>query len=206
VDKEIVSSTAAFFEELLGLHGATPKAVDWNSDEAQTARFAQVLKVVEERERFSLNDVGCGYGALVGFLDRAGYAFDYCGTDISAAMIEKARELHGGRENVVFHEGSAPPAPADYSVACGIFNKRMHFSEERWGAFVRETVAAMARSSRRGMAFNMLTKYSDPEKMREDLYYPDPCEYFDWCKREFSRRVALLHDYPLYEFTLIVRF
>ena len=28
---------------------------------------------------------------------------------------------------------------------------------------------------------------------------------FDLCKRRFSTRVALLHDYPLFEFTVIVR-
>ena len=31
------------------------------------------------------------------------------------------------------------------------------------------------------------------------------CEMFDVCKQPFSPRVALLHDYPLYEFTIIVR-
>jgi len=41
--------------------------------------------------------------------------------------------------------------------------------------------------------------------MREDLYYADPCFIFDYCKRNFSRNVALLHDYELYEFTIIVR-
>jgi hypothetical protein len=41
--------------------------------------------------------------------------------------------------------------------------------------------------------------------MRADLFYADPCVYFDLCKRRYSRQVALLHDYGLYEFTLIVR-
>jgi hypothetical protein len=51
----------------------------------------------------------------------------------------------------------------------------------------------------------MLTSYSDPGRMRPDLYYGDPREYFDLCKRKYSRHVALLHDYGLYEFTIIVR-
>jgi hypothetical protein len=41
--------------------------------------------------------------------------------------------------------------------------------------------------------------------MRDDLYYADPRVIFDHCKRSFSRWVALLHDYGLYEFTIIVR-
>jgi hypothetical protein len=51
----------------------------------------------------------------------------------------------------------------------------------------------------------MLSTYSDPEKRRDDLFYADPCEMFDLCKRRFATRVALLHDYPLFEFTVIVR-
>ena len=33
----------------------------------------------------------------------------------------------------------------------------------------------------------------------------DPAFFFDWCKRNFSRHVSLLHDYGLYEFTLLTR-
>ncbi len=53
--------------------------------------------------------------------------------------------------------------------------------------------------------FNCLTSYSDPEKKRDELYYADPCALFDMCKRRYSRQVALLHDYGLYEFTILVR-
>jgi hypothetical protein len=41
--------------------------------------------------------------------------------------------------------------------------------------------------------------------MRADLYYADPLFFFEHCRQRFSRRVALLHDYPLYEFTILVR-
>jgi hypothetical protein len=41
--------------------------------------------------------------------------------------------------------------------------------------------------------------------MRADLYYADPAFYVDQCLSRFSRHVTLLHDYPLYEFTVLVR-
>ena len=41
--------------------------------------------------------------------------------------------------------------------------------------------------------------------MRPHLHYGDPLWFFDWCKRKYSRNVALLHDYDLYDFTIIVR-
>jgi hypothetical protein len=51
----------------------------------------------------------------------------------------------------------------------------------------------------------MLTSYSDAEKMRDDLYYGDPLIFFDRSKRRHARNVALLHDYGLWEWTLLVR-
>jgi hypothetical protein len=70
---------------------------------------------------------------------------------------------------------------------------------------VHATLDVLDRASIRGFAFNSLTAYSDADRMRPHLYYPDPCELFDLCKRRYSRNVALLHDYGLYEFTILVR-
>ncbi len=60
----------------------------------------------------------------------------------------------------------------------------------------------MAKLSRLGIAFNCLTTYVN---WKEDhLYYADPFEFFDFCKRNISRYLCLLHDYPLYEWTMLV--
>ncbi len=61
------------------------------------------------------------------------------------------------------------------------------------------------RLSTQGFSFNLLTNYSDREYMRDDLYYAEPCRLFDHCKRRYSRQVALLHDYGLYEFTILAQ-
>jgi hypothetical protein len=57
----------------------------------------------------------------------------------------------------------------------------------------------------RGFAFNMLTLYSDVEKRAMHLHFADPLRYFDLCKRNYAHYVTLLHDYPLYEFTILVK-
>ncbi|MBI1854500.1 MAG: class I SAM-dependent methyltransferase, partial [Chloroflexi bacterium] len=73
--------------------------------------------------------------------------------------------------------------------------------------FVCETLPRMNALCSKGFAFNMLTKYSDADRMaqRHDLFYGDPLFFFDFCKRNFSRNAALLHDYGLYDFTILVR-
>ena len=58
---------------------------------------------------------------------------------------------------------------------------------------------------KKGFSFNCLAIYSDENYKKNYLYYADPCFLFDYCKRNFSKNIALLYDYFLYEFTTLVR-
>jgi SAM-dependent methyltransferase len=166
----------------------------------------QLLKVADGAgSTFGLNDFGCGYGALVDYLGRNGYEVRYRGFDVSAPMLEHARQTYGDPPQILFVEREDELESADFTVASGIFNVRLDVPDKEWRAYVDATLESLAGLSIRGFAFNMLTSYSDADKMRPDLYYGDPCWFFDLCKRRYSRNVALLHDYGLYEFTMIVR-
>ena len=116
-----------------------------------------------------------------------------------------ARQRVGERPDRLFTTSRDQLAPVDVAVASGVFNVRVGTEEDRWRDYTLETISELAALSRRGLAFNMLTSYSDPERMTDRLYYGDPGFYFDWCKRNVSRHVALLHDYGLWEFTILVR-
>ena len=152
-----------------------------------------------------MNDLGCGYGALCAFLLKKKKHFFYSGVDFSEKMIQIANRVHR-RKNCCFKVGGASALDmADYTVASGIFNVRMNFGRAEWEKHVFSSISSMDRASRKGFAFNVLSSYSDRHRMRKDLYYADPALYFDHCKRKYSKNVALLHDYGLYEFTLIVR-
>ena len=195
----------AYYAGRIEDHGATPEGVDWNSEESQRLRFRQLLKVAPPAGGFSLNDYGCGYGALLDFLDAEDAQVRYHGYDLCPAMIASARDRHGDhRSDASFGDRAQDLPVADFTVASGIFNVLAGADESSWRDYVWETTRLMAEHSRQGIAFNMLTTYSD--WMLPELYYADPLQVFDWCKRELSRHVALLHDYGLYEFTVIVRF
>jgi hypothetical protein len=202
---KVLAHVQRYYDAKLDAYGATPRGVDWNSTESQGLRFGQLLKICEDAGPFVINDYGCGYGALVDYLLQANYAFAYCGFDISRQMIAKARELHPATTAAVFVEDEHMVQPADYTVASGIFNVKLQTPDAEWQQLVLHTLGRMNRLSRRGFAFNVLTKYSDRELMRADLYYADPLFFFHYCKTTFTRFVSLLHDYPLYEFTILVR-
>lgn len=201
---KIIEDTKSYYDAKLAQHDATPAGVDWNGQESQELRFKQLLSLCDTQVPFILNDLGCGYGALYDYLSGQGLRFHYRGVDISQAMIEKAWQRFKGRENCLFTT-QARLEPADYTVASGIFNVKQTCDDSDWFSYVLSTLDAMAEASKKAFAFNCLTSYSDQEYMRNYLYYADPCFFFDYCKKHYSRNVALLHDYNLYEFTLIVR-
>lgn len=196
---------AGYYSEKVEIYGPTPNGVDWNSAESQVLRFEQLLKLCDTSSSFSINDYGCGYGALIDYLSERGWTFQYYGFDLSELMILKAKELHRNLSYCQFSTHESALTPADFTVASGIFNVKQHTSNEEWLAYVLHTLHKIAQLSQRGFAFNILTSYSDPERQRPDLYYADPLFFFDYCKKNFSRFVTLLHDYPLYEFTILVR-
>ena len=201
----ILAGVRQYYEGKIETYGTTPRGVDWNSPESQELRFEQLLKVCGRTSVFSINDYGCGYGALVKYMTDRGYTFQYRGFDISDQMIAKARELHRGLDHCEFFSDESLLTVADYTVASGIFNVKLQTSDEEWEGYVLHTLGRIAELSEKGFAFNILTSYSDRDRMRPDLYYADPCCLFDYCKKNFSRRVSLIHDYELYEFTIVVR-
>jgi SAM-dependent methyltransferase len=200
-----LAQVGRYYSEKLAAHGASPRGVDWNGAESQRLRFDELLRVCEGAAQFSINDVGCGYGALFEYLIELGKKVDYLGVDIAPAMIAKAEELHRGRPGCRFLAGERADRVADYAVASGIFNVKLSASDAAWRSHVLSSLEALDAGSRRGFAFNCLTKYSDAVLMKDYLFYADPCQLFDYCKTRFSKNVALLHDYGLYEFTIVVR-
>lgn len=198
------NTVARYYAERLRRFGVTPAGVDWRDAASQRIRFEQLCRVLTDWQG-SVIDFGCGYGALLPFMREHNFSGIYHGLDIAPEMVEAAREAYQGDRHAHFEIGAAPSHLADYVVASGIFNVKQHYTIPEWEEYVTATLADMDRSARKGFAFNCLTAYSDPDRMRDDLFYADPCRYFDLCKRLYSRQVALLHDYGLYEFTIIVR-
>ena len=205
IKTDLLSEVAEYYTSRLAEHGETPRGVDWNDEECQTLRFEQLSRIIDTENYFSINDLGCGYGALYDFLSRQKKEFTYLGIDISSCMVLAAQQRYKEKPEARFVLGSEPDQLADYSVASGIFNVRMDRSDVEWQSYLEATLDILDRTTRLGFAFNCLTSYSDTDKMRDYLYYADPCVLFDLCKRRFSRNVALLHDYGLYEFTILVR-
>lgn len=206
-ENSLLAEVANYYSGKLAEHGDTPRGVDWNSEESQKIRFEQLCKIINTgNSSFSLNDLGLsGYGALLDYLRDKYPACNFLGVDVSSEMIDAAKKRNAATQQARFISSKEPDQIADYGVASGIFNVRLGRSDAEWFAYLQATLDVLDRTSSLGFAFNCLTSYSDEDKKRDYLYYADPCGLFDLCKRRYSRQVALLHDYGLYEFTILVR-
>lgn len=202
---KLLTEVSEYYSLKLTQYGETPQGVDWNGEESQTLRFQQLCKIIDPSSVFSVNDLGCGYGALYDYLALNYHKFSYLGVDIAKEMVQASVQRHRAQTNARFIHSGEPDHIADTSIASGIFNVRLSRSDVEWQTYLESTLDVLDRTSRFGFAFNCLTSYSDNDKMRDYLYYADPCALFDLCKRRYSKNVALLHDYGLYEFTILVR-
>ena len=116
-------------------HGATARGVDWSSPDSQALRFAQLLKVCGD-EPGSLLDYGCGYGALLGYMDAHDIGLECRGFDCAASMIAHAvaAASRPAAGDLLCDESLL--TRADYVVASGLLNVKLDASDEEWQAYM----------------------------------------------------------------------
>lgn len=185
-------------------YGFDSRSVGWNSPESQTLRFEKLLQMVPASTApFTINELGCGYGEMYKYMQNQNMPVElYNGYDISEKMLDAAKQylLQG---NVQFYKNASITTEADYTTTSGIFNVKFDHQMNSWEDYIKSTLHNMFDHSRIAISFNLLSKYVDFEA--ENLYYADPTYFFDYCKKNLSKYVSLIHDYNLYEWTIIVR-
>lgn len=204
----IQQKVASYYTEKIEKYGATPLGVDWSCQPTQELRFIQLLKLcVESAPVFSLNDVGCGYGALLAFMARRHrrWNVDYLGIDISESMIHAASKKWPPRPGRHFAVAHSSPRIADYSVLSGAFNVKLDITTPEWELFIQKALRGLQQTSRKGFAVNFLASCPGKDHLPPQLYYAQPCRWAEYCKAEFNATVTVLQDYGLREFTLLVK-
>jgi SAM-dependent methyltransferase len=207
VTAELLAGIERYYTAKVLAHGPTPLGVDWACQPTQELRFVQLLKACDFSRAFSLNDIGCGYGALLDFVRRRfpSSNVDYLGVDLSATMIAQALRLHSPSPVTQFAVGHAAQREADYSVASGIFNVKLDQPLDDWTEFVEATLKGMHATSRRAFAVNFLAPLAYGALGAPQLYRPAPQVWREWCKRTLGASVEVLANYGMREYTLIVK-
>jgi len=205
--ERIKETSRKHYEEALARHGDSPQGVDWSGKASQELRF-QILSEIADLNGRSVHEVGCGLGHFVDFLDANAIWCAYVGSDISAKMIERARQrlpqIQLYVADILDDDANTPPdwLRADYVMASGIFNVMLDNDRGVWHDFVEAMVTRMLDLADKGIAFNLLTSYVDCEN--PDLFYLPPGDMLDFCIHDMGHHVVIRHDYPLWEYTVYV--
>jgi len=205
--QETLSGISDLYTDNLKTHGISSKSVGWKDDDSHQLRFKKLIQVIDPgdaHQGISVNDLGCGYGAMFQYLEemKAIQLDQYFGYDISDDMLDQAKKLIADPK-AHWIKQSKLEQKADYSFQSGIFNVKFDIDDDAWIDYVKNILLNMAEMSERGFSFNALTTYVDWKQ--DNLFYADPFFFFDFCKKNISRFVSLIHDYPLYEWTMLVR-
>lgn len=201
MNSNIEKKVGEYYTEKIKTHGTSSQGVDWNGQKSHFLRFEQLVRILQSDCKFSILDYGCGFGSLIEFLSSKNYVFEYTGFDISNEML-----IHGRKSFPEFRfVNQIDEGNFDFTIANGIFNVKLDTSNEDWKKYIFQTLDEINTFSKRGFSFNVLSSYSDQEYMQDYLFYADPLEIFDYCKLNFSKNVSLIHDYNLYEFTILVK-
>ena len=192
------------YSDNIKAYGIDSRAVGWNSSESQILRFEKLLKIIKAKDdSFTINELGCGYGELFKFLEKSDFNLSqFKGYDISEPMLEKCKEYIGKTSKLQLYNSSKLKTVADYTITSGIFNTPFDNKVIDWEAYIKKTIIEMYAFSNKGIAFNFLTTAVDFRN--ENLFYQDPSKMLSFCLKKFGKNVTVLHDYELFEFTVLV--
>jgi SAM-dependent methyltransferase len=202
VSERLKRSVVEHYEGRLREHGPTARGMDWKDEASQRLRF-EILCGVADLEGKSVCEIGCGAGHLLDWLGERGTRVRYVGIDLSEEMLAAARRRHpeASFERRDLLAGGDPGA-YDVVLCSGLFHVKLDHGEDEWRAFVTETIRRMFAMCRVAVAFNLMTDQVDFRSPA--LFYANPGETLEFCRRELSRFTVLRHDYPLHEFTAYV--
>ncbi|MDH3579404.1 MAG: class I SAM-dependent methyltransferase [Hyphomicrobiales bacterium] len=205
---EPLELVAAAYKAQLKEHGPSPNGVLWGALESQQSRFELLTQIMAGdgcKSGISVNDLGCGYGALFEFLDEQALLQDghYYGYDICADMLAAARSRICD-PRAEFTQSMIATRRADYSFASGTFNLKGTASDAEWAVYVKESLLWLWEQSAAGLAFNLLDGTRTPEP-KEWLYYPDPAEFHEFCRQNLTDAIQRVDDPARKDCTLLLR-
>ena len=150
-------------------------------------------------------DYGCGYGAFLRYLREICPSASYVGVDLVPEMVAAARALNANDPHATFVDAIDGLPDVNVAILNGVFHVRQEELVASWEAYARDSLQHVWRATSSCMAFNVLSLYSDADRRSHHRYYGAPEDWLSWCVATFGRHVFILHDYGLYEFTMLVR-
>lgn len=199
------AALVAHYEKCLALHGDTPRGVDWPDAESARIRYRVMTELMRADRAPSLLDFGCGAGHFLDYLRQTGRNdVAYRGLDLSERFVDLCRRKYPGVTfDLVDALADCDAVPeVDYIVLNGVFTERQSLSYDEMLEAMKSLLNAVFSRARKGIAFNLMSKYVDWE--RDDLFHVPYNDIIAFVVERLSRRHVIRADYGLFEYTVYV--
>jgi SAM-dependent methyltransferase len=199
-----------YYEGKLDQHGDTHLGVDWPVAEDVPERYRVMTEVIREsapEHPIELLDIGCGTSGLLDYLRerKLAPAIRYSGLDVSNKFLDYSRRKF---PEITYYELDILDVTVenlprfDYAVMNGVFTVKHSLTFDQMFEFFRAALLRAFAISRKGIAFNTMSKHVDWE--RDDLFHMPFDTLAALLTRELSRDFVFRNDYGLYEYTTYV--
>jgi SAM-dependent methyltransferase len=203
----LLKPVAQSYEWSIKKYGPNHRAAAWRDAKRQQRRFNIFIGLIAydtDRKNISINDLGCGYGAMFdSFKELPQFSNGtYFGYDISKSMINTAKvEIKDSRAQFILnHEATKT---ADYSFVSGTYNMKMAANDDEWQAYIKDSIIQLWSKTDISLGFNMLNVQSP---LREaTLYYADPTYYMEFCQKYLKAKVRIVDLLHPNEFVIFIR-
>lgn len=183
------------YQELFKKHGVSSEALQYSDKSSQFKRF-EILSQIDSNLK-SVVDIGCGLGHFYQFLKHKNFNGIYLGLDYVQEFVVESKKIYSEETNAEFKHldiiSGELEKGYDYVFLSGVFNNKFENNKE----FMEVTIRKMFDASSKGIAFNAMSTYVDYQD--SNLYYSNPLEIFEFCKKNISSKVTLRHDYLVKE-------
>jgi len=195
-DKNTITSR---YQKRLSEYGPGIQALASGSIERRDTRFG-VLSSVGDLNGCRILDLGCGLGDFYSWLQEQGIQVSYTGYDITPELVDLAAERFPEAEFEVRDiQTQGIPERFDYIVSSQTFNNRLSYDDNF--DVMKDVLRICYEACDRAVAIDMMTTYVDFRE--EHLYYYRPETVFSYAKA-LTKRVSLRHDYPAFEFAILL--
>ena len=177
------------FQRRFKQFGPTARGSFWLSKSRQNDRFAIICEQVRatlNESPMTIADVGCGYGALVPYLqEKRPFPFEcYYGIDICFDLISYCK-LTWADQNHIFKIGAAPPLPVTVTVMSGTYNLSVTKCLRQWEDYLFQCLEVCWGKTKSAMIFNL--QVEDTARISKSyIYYADIPTILTQCVRRFG--------------------
>ncbi len=163
-----------------------------------------MLEVVNTTQPSTLLDFGCGTAILLDYINKnqAFSHLDYTGLDLGEEFISHCKSKFPDNQFILADilEPQSKIPHFDFIVMNGVLTEKRDSSFEDMWSYTQSLLQAVFEKTRKGMAFNVMSKNVDWE--RDDLFHLSTDLLTGFLCKELSRNFIIRNDYGLYEYTV----